>query len=33
MFKAHRDWVAFRGEVIQSDPGSAYFRVVELEFA
>ncbi|WP_218565867.1 hypothetical protein, partial [Pseudomonas sp. o96-267] len=33
MFKTHRDWVDFKGEVFQPDPGSEYFRVVELEFS
>lgn len=33
MFRIFRDWVARKGEVFQPEPDSAYFKMVELEFA
>ncbi|PPV34273.1 hypothetical protein C5L43_20515 [Ectopseudomonas oleovorans] len=33
MFRASRDWMAKRGEILEPEPGSMYFGMVELEFA
>ena len=33
MFRASRDWTAKRGEILEPEPGSMYFGMVELEFA
>ena len=33
MFRASRDWMAKKGQVFESEPGSMYFGMVELEFA